>query len=304
MRAFGILAGIASLLFASPALAQLSPALAELEMRITATAQENPGEYGIAALDLGTGEVVGVNTDMAFPMASTMKIAVAAAYLSDVDSGRRSLDDDIAGTTALTLMDRMMVRSDNHATDLLIARLGGPASVDAWIDRTGIEGIRVDRTIAQLLAARRDLWEQEDTSTPRAMLHLLRELDEGALLSPGSRSILLDMMRRCSTGKNRIKGLLPVGAVVEHKTGTLNGYSSDVGFMTLPNGQRLAVAFFARGGSNRPAVIATAARAIYDGFTSHGKDWSARYADGSLAAPVADRVYTSATYAEPAIPAE
>jgi beta-lactamase class A len=268
MRAFGILAGIASLLLAVPATAQTPPHLSELETRIAATATENPGEYGIAALDLATGELIGVNTDMAFPMASTMKIAVAAAYLADVDAGSRSLDDTIAGTSAYALMDRMMVRSDNHATDLLIARLGGPDAVNGWLRENRFEDIRVDRTIAQLLAARRDLWEDEDTSTPRAMLELLRRLDAGELLSATSRATLLDMMRRCSTGRNRIKGLLPDGAVVEHKTGTLNGYSSDVGFITLPTGQRLAVAFFARGGDNRPAVIATAARAIYDGFGS------------------------------------
>jgi beta-lactamase class A len=72
------------------------------------------------------------------------------------------------------------------------------------------------------------------------------------------------MMRRCATGSNRIRGILPPGATVEHKTGTLSGYTGDVGFLTTPEGRRIAVAFFARGGSNRPAVIATAARAIYD----------------------------------------
>jgi beta-lactamase class A len=72
------------------------------------------------------------------------------------------------------------------------------------------------------------------------------------------------MMRRCATGSNRIRGILPPGATVEHKTGTLAGYTGDVGFLTTPTGRRIAVAFFARGGSNRPAVIATAARAIYD----------------------------------------
>jgi hypothetical protein len=57
---------------------------------------------------------------------------------------------------------------------------------------------------------------------------------------------------------------------VEHKTGTLNGYTGDVGFLTLADGRRIAVVFFARGGSNRPAVISTAARAIYDGFSGAG----------------------------------
>jgi beta-lactamase class A len=63
-----------------------------------------------------------------------------------------------------------------------------------------------------------------------------------------------------------MRALLPDGTRVEHKTGTLNGYTSDVGFITLPNGRRLAVAFFARSTPNRPRTIATAAKAIYDGF--------------------------------------
>jgi hypothetical protein len=67
---------------------------------------------------------------------------------------------------------------------------------------------------------------------------------------------------------NRIRGLMPPEAMVEHKTGTLTGYTGDVGFLTYPDGHRIAVVFFARGGDNRPAVISTAARAIYDGFGS------------------------------------
>jgi beta-lactamase class A len=103
-----------------------------------------------------------------------------------------------------------------------------------------------------------------------AMLDLLRLIDTGDALSPASRWLLLDMMRRCATGSNRIRGLLPQGTVVEHKTGTLAGYTGDVGFLTLPDGRRIAVVFFARGGSNRPAVISTAARAIYDAFCADG----------------------------------
>jgi beta-lactamase class A len=64
-----------------------------------------------------------------------------------------------------------------------------------------------------------------------------------------------------------MKALLPSGTPVEHKTGTLNGYTSDVGFISLPDGRRVAVAIFARGGANRPRTIAETARAIYDGFT-------------------------------------
>lgn len=251
-------------LVAQPAWAQTAAHLQPLEQRLGALARENPGEYGIAALNLATGETVSFNGNVAFPMASTMKIAVAAAYLAQVDAGRRSLDDMIGGSTALRLMDAMITRSDNRATDQLIAALGGPQAIDSWLRSHGLAGIRVDRTIAQLLSARRDLNDIRDSSTPVAMLGLLRVINAGPALSAGSRALLLDMMRRCMTGSNRIAGILPPGAAVEHKTGTLSGYTGDVGFLITPEGRRIAVVFFARGGSNRPAVIATAARAIYD----------------------------------------
>ena len=65
-----------------------------------------------------------------------------------------------------------------------------------------------------------------------------------------------------------MRALLPAGTLVQHKTGTLSNYASDVGFLTLPDGRRLAVAMFARQGADRPGVIARAARAIFDGFNS------------------------------------
>ena len=98
------------------------------------------------------------------------------------------------------------------------------------------------------------------------MLGLLRLIDGGRALRPESRSLLLDMMYRCRTGSNRIRGILPPGSRVENKTGTLSGYTGDVGFLTTPNGRRIAIALFARGGGNRSGVIATAARMIYDAF--------------------------------------
>jgi beta-lactamase class A len=266
MRILAIFLWLSATLLAPPAWAATPEKLLTLEQRLVATALENSGEYGMAALDLDSGELVSVNGQEPFPMASTMKIAVAAAYLAQVDAGQRTLDDAVGGSTALTLMDRMIVRSDNRATDLLIDTLGGPAAVDYWLRVHGLSGIRIDRNIAQLLSARRDLRDIRDSSTPIAMLELLRLIDKGPALSQGSRALLLDMMRRCATGSNRIRGLLPPEAGVEHKTGTLSRYTSDVGFLTMPDGRRIAVAFFARGGDNRPAVIATAARAIYDTF--------------------------------------
>jgi beta-lactamase class A len=267
MRFLMMLVGLA-VFWAQPAAAQVWPKLQTLEQRLAAMASENPGEYGIAAMDLATGKTISFNGSQPFPMASTMKIAVAAAYLAEVDAGRRSLGDTVGSATAVTLMDAMITRSDNRATDLLISTLGGPSSVDRWMLRHGLTGIRVDRTIAELLRARRDLRDLRDSSTPTAMLNLLRLIDTGGALKPESRLLLLDMMYRCRTGSNRIRGILPPGARVENKTGTLSGYTGDVGFLTSPTGRRIAVVFFGRGGENRSGVIATAARMIYDAFSA------------------------------------
>ena len=254
------------LAFAQPASAASSARLEPLEQQVAQLVAYESGEFGIAALDLRTGELVSVRGDEPFPMASTMKVAVAANYLAQVEHGRRSLDDRIGRRTAAELIDAMMIRSDNHATDVLLRDLGGPETLQSWLNQHGITGLRVDRTIAQLLRDRRDLRDIRDSSTPRAMVDLLHRIDSGKLLKPSSRAYLLGVMARCKTGKNRMKALLPFGTQVEHKTGTLANYTSDVGFITLPDGRRLAVAFFARGGTNRPGTIARAARTIYDGF--------------------------------------
>jgi len=266
MRIIAVFLGL--LAFAlQPAQAASSPNLVSLEQQLRAIVGSQTSDVGVAALDLTTGETVSINGDTAFPMASTVKVAVAAAYLSQVDHGRRSLYDKISGQTAYRLMERMMIHSDNQATDILIRDLGGPSALQEFIRFNGLHNLRVDRTIARLLADKRDLWDARDSSTPLAMVEMLQRFDKGNVLKPESRSFLMDLMGRCATGKNRIRGMLPWGTRVENKTGTLNGYTGDVGYITLSNGRRIAVAFFARGGANRPNTIAQAARTVYDGFT-------------------------------------
>lgn len=249
---------------AQPAMAQ-SPFAAQMQNQLAALVTTKSADVGIAAIDLVTGENVNVRGQDRYPMASTVKVAVAATYLSYVENGDRSLDDTIAGRSAASLMRAMITRSDNHATDLLLDNLGGPRTVQNWLEFHNVEGMRVDRTIAQLLRAKRDLYEKLDSATPIAFALFLQRLDKGELLKPSSRAYLLDLMADCQTGKNRMRALLPAG-VVAHKTGTLNGYSSDVGYITLPNGHRVAIAIFARGGDNRPRAIAEAAKLVYDGF--------------------------------------
>jgi beta-lactamase class A len=255
-------------IIAAPVGAEAPMHLRSLESQLSSLEASNPGNVGIAALDLTTGDMVAVRGDEAFPMASTVKVAIAAEYLSQVENGRRTLDTVIGGKPARKLLEEMIIHSNNLSTDIILRDLGGPTKVQRWLSDNNVSGLRIDRNIAQLLAARRDLYDRRDSSTPKAMVKLLQRIDSGTLIKPAGRNYLLSLMARCQTGKNRMRALLPFGTRVEHKTGTLDGLTTDVGFITLPDGRRLAVALFARHGSNRPSVLAAAARRIYDGFVS------------------------------------
>ena len=281
------------------------PTLAE---QLGALANVSNGRLGLAATDLETGKTVTFAGSHPFPMASTVKVAIAGAYLAGVDNGRFDLDQLYrygrrATLTAGQLMERMLIRSDNASADILLRAVGGPDGVNAWLSRAGIRGQRMDRTIARLVHDDRPwtgrripvnlprtplevaqsatldddgqidpafVGDARDTSTPSAMVQLLVKLHKGALLSARSTEYLFDVMARCVTGRSRIKGQLPPGTPVAHKTGTLAGVSDDVGVVTLPNGHHLALAVFAKGMRTeweRDRNIAQLTRILYDGFT-------------------------------------
>jgi beta-lactamase class A len=104
------------------------------------------------------------------------------------------------------------------------------------------------------------------------MTRLLAKIWRGEALSRPNTDLLLDIMRRCETGENRIKGLLPSDVVVMHKTGTLNlGVANDVGIITLPNNAgHVALSVFVKESTldiaAQERTIAHVARAVYDYF--------------------------------------
>ena len=265
------------------------------EQRIAELANGDRGRIGVAALDLATGEQVAVLGDQLFPMASTSKIAVAAAYLEMVEQGRYSLTSEFPllipvrsrkfsspaapvregnVVPAIDLIEIMITRSSNPATDALLAAVGGPEAVNDWMDRQGIGDFSIDRDIATLV---RDDGEYDpatwidprDSATPQAMVSLLEGLYRGDFLSDESRQVLLGSMSRTVTGRRRIPASMPEDAIVSHKTGSLNNTSSDIGIIEAPDGRAMAVAIYVTGQGtrrNREARIAAIARALYDGF--------------------------------------
>ena len=144
-----------------------------LEQQLNSLVAGKSADVGIAALDLKSGETVSIRGDAPFPMASTVKVAVAALYLAQVDHGRRSLDDTIGGFPVRSLMARMIIHSDNRATDIIFKDLGGPSALHDWLSDNGVSGLRVDRTIAQLLERQARPVGPPRFRTPHAMVDLL-----------------------------------------------------------------------------------------------------------------------------------
>src|ERR1700761_1206097 len=73
----------------APALAPRADAARRaVEAEIARIAQGAGGEVGVLARDLRSGITVAMNERDAFPMASTFKIAVAGAILTQVDAHR------------------------------------------------------------------------------------------------------------------------------------------------------------------------------------------------------------------------
>jgi beta-lactamase class A len=197
--------------------------------------------------------------------------------------------------TVRELVELTLTESDNTAADLLLARIGTSA-VNARLRELGIEGVDVSRSERELAVdssgvvapakpvtlrefdrlvramprkerqKARDRWEADprDTSTPLAMARLLVRLQKGELLSKGSTDFVLDAMRRCKTGRNRIRAGVPAGTLVAEKTGTAERSANDVGIVTT-DGARFAVAIFVKSSrlpqEGRERVIAQAARA-------------------------------------------
>jgi beta-lactamase class A len=274
--------------------ARRAPASA-FELRLASLAEPSRGRIGVAALDLTSGAEVAVLGDQPFPLASTGKIAIVATFLEGVDQGRYRLTDQyplmiplpsrkLAGPRApvrqgtllpaQTLIELALTRSDNHATDALLAAIGGPQAVNRWLARTGNRGMRLDRDIATLV---RDdgiidparTIDTRDSTTPLAMVRLLAGLYQGEWLSASSRDVLLGAMSRCKTGIRRMKAGVPEDALVGHKTGTLSNTSSDVGIIRTADGRTMAVAIYVTGQNGRPgreARIASISHDIYGNY--------------------------------------
>lgn len=267
----------------------------DLKRKITEIAQNAGGRVGVSALLIETGESVALNPNKRFPMQSVFKLPAAMAVLQMVDDGKINLDQtvrveksDLVGKNLRSplrdqypdgtempvseLLRLMVSESDGTAADVLLKLVGGTGAVKEHLRGIGIRKINVVSNEKELGANQKT--QYRNWATPKESVKLLRILHEGKNLSPKSKELLLKLLIETPTGRKRLKGLLPEGTVVAHKTGTSNtvegitAATNDIGLITLPNGRHLAIAVFV---SNSPAdeatrelVIAQIARAVWE----------------------------------------
>lgn len=274
---------------------------ADLNHDLTRIAGSIGGRVGVSAVLIETGEHVAFHGDQPFFMASVVKFPVALRVMQLVDEGKLGLDnavkvedsDVVPGVAVLAgnykqggsftireLLKYMITVSDNTACEVLMRMSGGPQGSLSRVQALGIQGIRIDRTEKQNTADYdrshvRFLNDTRDTSTPDAMAALLAKFYAGETLKPASTAVLRGIMEQTTTAQGRLKGLLPPGTVVAHKSGTWSAAATnDVGVITLPGGSRhFAIAVFtnrSKGDLTKVEhAIAEISRAVYDHWATN-----------------------------------
>lgn len=225
-----------------------------VKQKVQALAKAQPElTPGMFFLNLDTGAYLNLAGATTFSAASMIKVPVLVAFFQDVDAGKIRLDEmlimrpDLIGSgsgemqylspnskfTALETATKMIVISDNTATNILIDRLGGAAQLNQRFKTWGLTKSVIHNPLPDL--------EGTNTTTPQELAMLMSQVSQGDLVTPRSRDRLLDIMRQTETNTLLPQGLGD-GATIAHKTGDIGTLVGDVGVIDLPNGQRYVAA--------------------------------------------------------------
>ena len=267
----------------------------ELRNQIEQIAAGAKGRVGVAAVVLETGATVSLNSHDRFPMQSVYKLPIGMAVVKQVDAGKIELDQKVRVTkedfgsrgqhspirdkypngteiTVNELLRYAISESDGTASDVLMKLAGGPGAIQAYLTELKITDLTVLNTEKEIGQD----WETQyrNWASPEAAVALLRALHERRGLSESAHDLLLKFMIESTPGPKRLKGLLPAGTIVAHKTGTsgtengITAATNDIGIITLPNGKHLAIAVFVSDSpaddATREGVIAKIAKAIWE----------------------------------------
>ncbi len=254
---FFLLGLAATVAFAQPA---AQPPIARLQSNIQRITQAVNATWGIYIKCIETGEEIALNADKAMDTMSVIKIPLMAEAFRQIEAGKFSLTDRIplteevkrpgtgvirsldngAQLTIKDLLTLMIIVSDNTATDLMYAKVGGTEPVNALMKEWGLNSIRATGTADVWFKALRaapsaEVFHREaktpfGLSSPHDMGRLLEKLEKGEAVSKKSSDQMLQIMRG-QVYSSRLPRYLS-GYRIPHKTGDFLPYiGNDVGVL-------------------------------------------------------------------------
>ena len=240
-------------------------ALDSLGDRLATRVAAMPGaEVAVYFRDFGRPDSLLINADVSMHAASTMKLPVLIELYRRADAGTMSLDrtivvqnrfasivdgspyaldkdDDSDGEmyarvggamTIRNLADRMITRSSNFATNVLIGLLDAK-TINATAHSLGARSIRVLRGVEDTKAFQKGL---NNTTTARDLGVLLAAVETQRAASKKSCRAMKDILMRQEFNEEIPAGL-PAGTPVAHKTGWITGTLHDAAIV-YPKGRR------------------------------------------------------------------
>ena len=261
---------------------------------------DNKAQVGVAVLT-DDGQRILVNNDARYPLMSVFKIPVALAVLHKLDREHISPDQiipikaaQLLPNTYSPLRDKFpnqdisisfrdllkysITLSDNNACDILIDYAGGIAEVDKYLKTLGVKDISLSATEAQMHEDNKR--PDANWGTPSAMTDLLKLFHDKDLFARPYKDFLWNTLIETSTGKDKLKGLLPEEVVVGHKTGSSNRTKegikigdNDAGFVCLPDGTIYYIAVFVMNSQEtdktNASIIAQISKIVYEYMLIH-----------------------------------
>ena len=271
-------------------------AQAGLQREIRGVAADARGKVSVACALPGSRLDCDLDEHAHPPMQSVFKFPLAVTALHIVEVGKLSLEQPVRflpsdrilpriysplqdkypdGNVDVPLRELLRLTaslSDNVAADIVLRRIGGPAVVNGYMESLRVTGFHLQDD--EQAVARDNSLQYRNWFEPAGAVQLLRRISDNSPLTEEHTRMLLQWMQETPTGTHRIKGGLPAGTMVMHKTGSsgtkdgVTAATNDVGLITLPDRRRLAIAIFvtdsAADEATREAVIARIAKAAYD----------------------------------------
>lgn len=192
---------------------------------------------GVAVLDDHRGRAWYRRADERFALTGTFEALAGAALLARVDRGEERLDRSVvfaasdlvawspvtetrvggAGMTLAEIAEAAITLSDDTAGNLLLKAIGGPDGLTRFVRSIGDDVTRLERRESgpnEVVPT-----DRRDTTTPSAMVHVLRELVLGKALAPSSRATLTAWMAADKVGGPLLRAGLPRSWRIADKTG-------------------------------------------------------------------------------------